>query len=265
MSTINERSVPVFGDWHSHFAWAKRALTNVAKLGYTRAIHVGDFNIGFAGDFDAKIAALCQRLNITLAITPGNHDNYDVINALPLVEDGEWAGWQRMDEAGKLMVAPRGLHWNWSGIEFASLGGGNSIDHSRLTQGRDWWREEQITMADIMRVEAAGRADVMVAHVAPSAAVYQLDNMGWDEASERYADQARLAMDLAIEAVQPKVFFHGHYHVGKDQTQTILTQQEERFETRFISLGRNDRVNNLAFLDLETLGSRFVAWPWLIA
>lgn len=262
MNTISlPRFVPVFGDWHGDVEWAKACVRWLSEEGYTRALHVGDFAIGFNNNrqYTKPLNYLCQQLGIKLYITPGNHENYDVINALPLLTEGEDAGWQQL--ASNLLVAPRGLRWSWRDVSFVSLGGGNSIDHRLRTQGRDWWREEQITMGDIMNIEAGGKADVMITHVAPNAAEYDLDGSYWRPEDVRYSDESRTVMDLALAAVQPKLFFHGHYHVYKEQDATVQAEDGNKFTTHFVSLGMNKQEYNAVVLDLIGLSLTAIKHP----
>ena len=256
-----DKTIGCLGDWHGDVEWAKACVRWMAQEGLTRALHVGDFAIGFNNNrqYAKPLNYLCQQLGVKLYITPGNHENYDVINALPLLTEGEDAGWQQL--ASNLLVAPRGLRWEWEGVNFVSLGGGNSIDYRQRTQGRDWWAAESITMADIFKVEAGGRADVMIAHVAPNAAKYDLDGSYWDATSVRYSDESRMAMDLALEAVRPKLFFHGHYHTSKVQRVVVDGADGSEFTTEFVSLGMNKQADNAAVLNLSNLSYDVIRQP----
>jgi Icc-related predicted phosphoesterase len=243
--------VAIFGDWHGDIEWAKACVRWVAKEGLDRALHVGDFAIGFYNNrqYTKPLNHLCKQLGIKLYITPGNHENYDVIEQLSLIEEGEDAGWLYL--ASNLLVAPRGLRFNWGGVNFVSLGGGNSIDFDTRTQGRDWWAAERITMADIEKVEAGGRADVMITHVAPTHAKYYLEPSYFTDAQVRYSDESRMVMDMVLDTVQPKLFFHGHYHQSKRQRLVVEDTKGGEFTTEFISLGMNKHVDNAAILTLS--------------
>lgn len=262
----NQRTseVPVFGDWHGDIEWAKACVRWLAKEGFTRALHVGDFAIGFQNNrqYTKPLNHLCSQLGIKLYITPGNHENYDVIESLPVIESGEDAGWQQL--ASHLLVAPRGLRWNWDDVKFVSLGGGNSIDFRQRLQGKDWWRAEQITMGDIAKVEAGGAADVMIAHVAPNAAKYDLDGSYWRAEDVRYSDESRMAMDIALDAVRPKLFFHGHYHTSKVQRVIVDGADGSEFTTEFVSLGMNKQADNAAVLSLSDLSYEVIKHPLVL-
>lgn len=234
----------------------------MAQLGIKRALHVGDFAIGFQNNrqYTKPLNHLCEQLGVKLYITPGNHENYDYIEQLPVLTEGEDAGWQQLGT--NLLVAPRGLRWMWAGVSFVSLGGGNSIDYQARTLGRDWWAQEAITRRDLEVIEAGGKADVMIAHVAPFEAVYELDSLGWNETAVRYSDESRLVMGMAVEAVQPKLFLHGHYHIDKRQTRHQHSAfSGEHYATEYVSLGMNGHVNNMATLQLPGLATEFIAWP----
>jgi hypothetical protein len=147
------------------------------------------------------------------------------------------------------------------GRSFVSLGGGNSIDKPNRVEHISWWPQESITYGDVMRVAAGGHADVMITHVAPFAARYELDNGGRYRSAVLYSDESRMTMGQAVDEVKPKLFLHGHYHTDKVQTVTQQDVDGNAYETTYVSLGRNRRQNNLATLDPATLDTQFIYWP----
>lgn len=145
-------SVGFAGDWHGDTGWAVGAVRRFADAGVQTIFHVGDFGIwpGVAGDayLDTVERALRAR-GAVLAVTPGNHEDYDQIGALCPRTEHHWSflgdvGWLRPH----LAVFPRGHRWTMpsgSGIRtFVSLGGASSVDRSFRTPLIDWWPQEAI-------------------------------------------------------------------------------------------------------------------------
>lgn len=117
-------------------------------------IHVGDLAVLWpaANDNDKFTKVLKRRLdehNLTLVFVDGNHDVHPKLRALPVNEDSFGV------INGRLLYAPRGHRWNWSGIRFGALGGAYSVDRRSRKLGKSWWEGEETSKADVCRL---GRA-----------------------------------------------------------------------------------------------------------
>lgn len=210
--------IGILGDLHGNSTWAVYALQRLSQAGVTEAVQLGDFGFGLAESrFLRSVEAACKTYRINLIVVPGNHEDYDLVNGYPLMDDG----FQSVSD--HIVVAPRGHRWKMGGRSFVALGGAPSVDRTyrqrleREKPGRRfWWKEEQITKADVDKVIEGGHADIMVAHDAPYVQDIQRriegNPHGWEQRDIEYADKGRKLMDRAFSAVQPHVFLHGHYH-----------------------------------------------------
>lgn len=222
--------IGLLGDTHSSVVAAVDAIERFHSQGITRILHVGDFGFwpGVPGaKFLASVNTHLSRREMTMYVTPGNHEDYTFLRALSVEEDG----WQRARQ--NIFVAPRGHRWEWEGISFVSLGGAPSVDRSwRLGAQRKhghpvWWAEEDITREDMEKTMLGGYADVMVAHDAPFGVPGVERGIAGNphnflEMDLRYAYEGRKKMQEVVDVVRPKLFFHGHYHFKvEDEIQTI--------------------------------------------
>lgn len=233
------------GDWHGNTQWARYAVKTLAEHGAKRVYHLGDFGIwpGPSGrHYLDHVNGACIKNDVTLWVTPGNHEDYSQINQVPVEDDGL----QHLTDRIKLV--PRGYRWEDGGRSFVSLGGAPSIDFQHRMEGRSWWREEMITLREAEAVAEEGYADVMIAHDSPTKSTHVVEaiinrDSDWSPAGLRYAAEGRALMDIAVAGVQPRVFAHGHFHVS---------DVRDTGRTKFLSLNMDGMVGNLVALDLGT-------------
>ncbi|MFZ2528462.1 MAG: metallophosphoesterase [Rhodococcus sp. (in: high G+C Gram-positive bacteria)] len=247
----------VAGDWHGSTSWARRALEQVAGHGVRTVLHVGDFGIwyGVPGrHFLDTVTDICSALDLTIYITPGNHEHWPTILSSTLEARDEFGSvmWIR----NRIAVLPRGHRFHLGDRSFVSLGGAPSIDFQTRFPGIDWWPDEMITPEDIAAVVAGGHADVMLAHDAPDtpwqtgkvAAICASNPGGWPALARGYSAVGRTRLSTAFLAVRPEVYVHGHYHVADD---IDLDLGDRR--CRMVSLDCEWTAGNLAYLELPDL------------
>ncbi|MEP9384617.1 metallophosphoesterase [Nocardioides sp. KR10-350] len=252
------------GDWHGNQPFARERILNVADRGVSTVLHVGDFGIwpGRTGKrFLMGVESSCARYGVHILVTPGNHEDHGRL-------EQRWDNQRAQSDGAPLQpialtehitVLPRGYRWQIDGRSFVSLGGAPSVDKHLRSQGTDWWVEEQITEDDVERVAAGGYADVMVTHDSPDvpyavpqvAQIIATNPQGWPDDSLRYAAVGRARMHQAFEAVAPRLFVHGHYHVRGEATVRV---PDADHDTHVWALASDqERVGNLRYLDLATL------------
>lgn len=251
--------VGLAGDWHGNTIWARECLIQLAGFNVHQVYHLGDFGI-WPGDrgkrYVDRVNATARHFGIDIWVTPGNHEDYDQISALPVGDDGL----QRV--ATNIALIPRGHRWEHGGRSFVSLGGAPSIDFEQRVEGVSWWRGETVTIEEAMAVREAGQADVMLTHDSPDFGTDQVqaiintptDKNPWSTAGLRYASEGRQMMDIAVSGVIPALLAHGHYHVAGDT--------ESRPGTRFLALAGDGMPGNVALLQLPDLAVSWDGRTW---
>ena len=70
-------AVGVAGDWHGNTRWARHALSEFHEAGVHDVWHLGDFGLWpGGGDYLDAVNDTCERLGLTILVTPGNHEVY---------------------------------------------------------------------------------------------------------------------------------------------------------------------------------------------
>lgn len=250
----NNTLIGMAGDWHGHTLWAEHALDLFADKGINRIFQMGDFGVWPGEDGKYFLDRLNKTLTVndqTVEVSPGNHEDYTQLEAVPVAEDG----YQYVRD--RIKVMPRGFRGMVGDKSFVSLGGGNSIDRFSRVPNVSWWAQESITMGDVYRTIDGGHADIMFAHDV-AAGVPLPDNhrtdAKWALEALAYAQESRNMMLGAVHGVKPSLFVHGHYHTFNDVTVT-LNDGEVDYQTRFVCLDKNDSTSRKAnaVFDVEVM------------
>lgn len=176
----------VVGDSHGNWPYIRDAIKQAKAYYCHHVVSVGDFGIwpGKSGRHLLKrIDQFADATDVEVLVVPGNHDDYDRIDAAE-TDDG---GWHVLSE--RVKGAPRPYLWTLRGRAWLGFGGGASIEgpggaykqdrgpvHTDGTRKYDlgsWWPEERISDAKVIqaidRIATAARpVDVMISHDAPT-------------------------------------------------------------------------------------------------
>jgi Icc-related predicted phosphoesterase len=214
---MNEDRVAICGDWHGNHDFARIVLDRLAKENINIVLHCGDFGIWREDDnYVAFMQKAAKRNNQLIMVAPGNHENYDLIEALetPWIRD-------------RIYLCPRGESASFGKTKFVFIGGGHSVDKANRTPHLSWWPQELLTYGDIQRtIEQHAKCDVIISHDCPiSVHLDFLDGYKTDETSMGN----RNLLQHAVDALLPKYLFHGHYHQFYEGT--------DRNGTKTIGLG----------------------------
>lgn len=209
--------VLVAGDWHGNTLCALDAITAAARQDATVVVQLGDFGFWTPGrSTDRYLDAVheeCARHKINLLWIDGNHECFPALGALPVDPD---TGLRRIRP--NLFHLPRGVRWIWHGRTWMALGGAHSVDRQLRVQGKDWWPEEFLSEADLLRATTSGPVDVLLTHDCPDRVdIPGLAAPGVFPAEEIAVSEAhRWLVGQVVDATTPAVLLHGHYHVRYD-------------------------------------------------
>lgn len=254
---LDDPVVGLAGDWHAnltHIQWAIPALRR-ANRDTRSVLHVGDFGIWPGGEGKRYIESVeywCRRTNLTLYVTPGNHEDWDQLDAGYGAFPGSlfWV-------SEHVCMLPRGYRFTIGNHTALSFGGAASVDKSwRLTyRGKHpiWWEHEIATEEEVQHAVSGGPADVLLTHEPGYPALWEVSQDRIDlDITFRDADRIGQAVDQVNqvrEAAAPKLHLHGHRHVW-DEGDVELPNGHV---VHTVALNKDHRPGNLALLDTTTL------------
>lgn len=186
------------------------------------SIQVGDFGVGFAGDYWHDNVAAWQEANPQHRFIRGNHDDPTRCKLMPgYINDGHVEN------------------------DVMFIGGAWSIDYARRREGFDWWRDEELSIEQLNRmydIYVTIQPRVMITHDAPTDVTYEMFvqtglAIGGSNA-KKINTRTGQAFQAMFEAHQPDFHFFGHWHHS-------MACQYGR--TTFVCLGELDYID----VDLE--------------
>ena len=183
---------------------------NLTKQDYI--IICGDF--GGVWNQSKAIREHMHKLNnrgFTTLFVDGNHENFDVLNAMPVKE---WHGGKVHFVEENIIHLMRGQIFEIDKYSFFTMGGGNSIDKGWRMPGRSWWSEEM--PSDLEFEEAIDnlervnfQVDYIFTHTAPLSIIRHF-----------YEPDDELPLCRFLERVKErttyKKWFFGHVHKDID-------------------------------------------------
>jgi predicted phosphodiesterase len=247
----------IAGDWHGNGAWSQKAIWYGHKAGADAVVHVGDFGWWHDGWDTHKYLRFVQHTLVTtdmiLYWVDGNHEDHAKINEwLEAVNNQPWSD----KRYPRIIHLPRGFRWQWHGKTWMSVGGAHSVDRLQRTPDKSWWDAEHLTEEQIEFASRPGEVHVLVSHDCP----YGVDIPGihadekldaeksfWPSSEIYLANQHRRKLKRIVDAVKPKVLYHGHYHVKYDG---VYDFGGVRFPVRGLAEDGSSLDENTMILDL---------------
>jgi DNA repair exonuclease SbcCD nuclease subunit len=150
---------------------------------------------------------LAER-NFTTLFIDGNHENFDILEKMPV---SQWHGGKVHFIRDSIIHLMRGQVFEIDGLKFFTMGGGNSNDKAYRVPHRSWWKQEM--PSDIEKQTGLNNlalhnyeVDYIITHTAPTDVVIQIRPVASDELPLN-----EYLMDIK-QKVKFKKWFFGHFH-----------------------------------------------------
>lgn len=213
----------IIGDIHGEtYYYMKHCLKQGLRHGTDyvpeRSIQVGDFGIGFAGQYWHDEMNKWMKDNPTHRFIRGNHDDPAICKTMAgYICDGTVEN------------------------DVMYIGGAWSIDHMLRTEGVNWWRDEELSVEQFNTVfdtYKAAKPRVVITHDCPTQVAWDLFVSRKDSIASGVQIKTRTgeALQAMWEVHQPELWVFGHWHYTRDITLS---------GTKFQCLGELD------FIDVE--------------
>jgi len=153
--------------------------------------------------------------NYTLAVVLGNHENYNIIETLPVEQ--KWGNevkvLQRKD--GNIYFLKRGAVYEINGRKILTIGGAESIDKESRIENISWWEQERLTFDEtetcLDEIDAHNKTfDYVLTHTCPTKFTSEFtDSMAKAKCS------VSNFLDYVDDTITFKEWHFGHFHRDK--------------------------------------------------
>lgn len=196
----------------------------------SHVIIAGDFGLVWSGLESKQEKYWYNWLNTkpfeTLVVL-GNHENYERIYHLPVVER---YGAPVYELTKKVFILQHGYKYTIEGQSFYIFGGADSIDKENRAEFVSWWRAEIPTSTDFHRgmqtcEDNDWTFDYVISHTAPHEAINKMDELspemtwgGKDYYEIKGGDPTVKMLDAMAGQMNCKKWFFGHFHQNNEFT-----------------------------------------------
>lgn len=242
MIRVKNGKLGVLGDTHGWTPGIDAPMDYFLDNEVDVIIQVGDFGLfptHSSIKFFDKLSMALYDIGATMYAIRGNHDSNEWERLLASGVKDEDTGGSYL--RSNIVLLPRTGYVNISGAEKTILagyaGGAVSIDRHMRVPGESWWTEEELTYADIDKLNTP--VEVLFTHDAsnhtpwPFELVPDIRSMGHRE-----------KIDEVRRKTKPQLHFHGHMHV-------VLNWQD--FHTNTYSIDCNGVPGAYGILDIDSM------------
>ncbi len=161
--------------------------------------------------------------SFTLAVIPGNHENYNIIENLPQIEKWGNPVWVLSRKVGEIYILQRGYVYHINNQKIFTCGGALSIDKEIRTENISWWKQELLSYNEETRAldqldEAQWKVDYVLTHTCPDHIIldfFETDTQGFYDAQQKLQDPVAKFLDFIDNRLEYKEWHFGHFHLDK--------------------------------------------------
>lgn len=202
----------VCGDTHADIDWSKLNSNHfyegeeLTKEDYV--LICGDFGgIWDGGKNDWYIQKWYNNKPWTTLFVDGNHENHDLLDAMPVKQ---WNGGKIHRVSDSIIHLMRGQTYDIYGRKIFTMGGADSIDKMYREENESWWSREMPSKEEtdeaFLNIKKAGfKVDYVFTHTAPSNIVERINEL---YETDRLTDELK----FYSEVLDFKTWYFGHFH-----------------------------------------------------
>lgn len=200
----------ITGDTHGNIDFRKLSVLKEKNLTHDDYLIIcGDAGICWSIEELPHFKDLYNSIGCTILYVDGNHENFEMLNKMTLVEY-KGALMHQIDE--HIFHVLRGEIMTLNKKTFLCIGGAISIDKMYRTPYVSWWPEEKITNHDIDNAlynlaKINNTVDFVITHCCDTPTV--INSFGFRR--DICTDQ----LNFIDEIVEYKHWFFGHYHFDR--------------------------------------------------
>lgn len=180
----------IIGDIHSNWSDYKIVTKNISH----NSIQVGDFGIGFNnGYWDARVNK--YHGSGQHKFIRGNHDHPVICKQTMVgcIKDGTIED------------------------DVLYIGGAKSINHASLTEGKNWWKDEELSYVELDAIvlkHSVQKPRILITHDCPTIAAYRMfiSDPNFHSNGVLHTTRTGEALQSMTDLHQPEFHFFGHWH-----------------------------------------------------
>lgn len=157
---------------------------------------------------------MLKKYPCDILVTPGNHENWDIIEQLPIVEK---YGNELFQLAENIFILKRGKIYKVKNNTFFSFGGATSIDKHIRKEGVSWWKQEthetKLEYETIEMIEKIKSVDYILTHIPPKIFVDYILREQNNNTSTKSQCPVAVFLDEIYNILQFTKWYCGHMHV----------------------------------------------------
>lgn len=153
-----------------------------------------------------------EQLPFTLVACLGNHENYNIIRALPAEK---WCGGIVRKVRPHVMYLENGEYFNICDHTIFVQGGASSTDKAYRTEGKSWWSQEipsykefEYSANNLRKHQFV--ANIIISHTAPNSMINQIDRF-----MPTYDAVTNFLEKVIMQNTQYGNWFCGHFHIDR--------------------------------------------------
>ncbi len=159
-----------------------------------------------------------EALPYTILFVDGNHENFDLLEALPIEE---WRGGRIHRVRKNIIHLMRGEIYEIEGKRVLAMGGGCSIDRAIRLEGYSYWERElpsneEYRYAAESLFENAFAVDVILSHTAPREIICRMGRTP-DPHEAELCD----FLEWILYETEFKKWYFGHWHTDGEITRKV--------------------------------------------
>lgn len=211
----------VTGDVHGDDSWSKFNSKNfpvqkeLTKDDYV--VVLGDFGaVWFGNQKDKYFLKNYDARNFTTLFVAGNHENHELLDAMPVTE---WHGGKVHKVSDSVYHLMNGQVYELCGKKIFVMGGAESSDKEHRKEGVSWWPHELPTLEEYNEAyknlgKYGYKVDLVFTHCAPETTV---TDMFMPKMSVRKLNDLTSFLDMVAQTISFKDWYFGHYHDESDK------------------------------------------------
>ena len=203
----------ITGDTHGEIDYKKLLVLKQEKLSYDDYLIIcGDAAICWSEKELSHLKDLYNDIGCTIIYIDGNHENFAMLNKMPLVV---YMGALMHQIDKHIFHVLRGEIMTIDGKSFLCIGGAVSIDKAYRTPYVSWWPEEEINNHDIDNAlfnlkRFDNKVDYVITHCCDTSTVIKAFGFRRDVCTDQ--------LMFIDKVVDYKHWFFGHYHGDRNIT-----------------------------------------------